>query len=67
MPYHFVLIVKYLSGECAFPVDTDDLQKALKEFEEAQKQSVENSVLMDKSFSLPTIVSAKIVKLFYRN
>lgn len=66
MIFHYCLIVEYASGECAFPTNTDDIQEALEEFIEKQKESF-NSVLGDKAFSLPTIISAKIVKMYYRN
>ena len=65
MSKHFVLIIEYTTGECAFPVDTDNLQEALAEFQEEVKTSF-SSVIGDKSFALPQIVSARIVKLYYR-
>ena len=64
--YHFVLIVEYTSGKCAFPTDTDDLQRALREFEEEYRKSFSLSTLEDKTFTLPTILSAQIVKMYYR-
>lgn len=62
----FVLIVQYASGECAFPTDTDDLIDALDEFKNEIRKSFADSVMGDKSFYLPQILSAKIVKLYYR-
>lgn len=62
---HFVLLVEYLSGECAFPTDKDNLIDALKEFEEEQR-SIYNGAMGDKTFALPMILSAKIVKTYYR-
>lgn len=63
---HFILLVQYTSGECAFPTDMDDLTEALEEFKGELKQSFSESVLSDKTFTLPQIVSAKIVKIYYR-
>ena len=65
MDKHFILLVEYASGECAFPTDTDDIQKALSEFQEEVKASFPKA-LEDKAFSLPQIISARIVKLYYR-
>ena len=65
MSKHFALLVEYTSGECVFPTDTDDIQKALSEFQQEVRASF-SSVLDDKSFSLPQIISAKIVKMYYR-
>ena len=62
---HFVLLVKYVSGECAFLTDTPNLQRALKEFEIVRKRDISDSVLFDKSMALPEVQSARIVKLFY--
>ena len=66
MNKHFVLLVEYTTGECAFPVDTDDLAEALDEFRAELRQSFSDSVMGDKTFALPQIVSAKIVKIYYR-
>ena len=62
---HFVLLVEYASGECAFPTEKDNLLDALKEFEKEQR-NVYNGAIGDKTFSLPPIISAKIVKTYYR-
>lgn len=66
MNKHFVLVVQYASGECAFPTDTDDLIDALDEFKAAVRESFADSAIGDKSFSFPQVLSAKIVKLYYR-
>ncbi len=65
MKKHFVLLVTYVSGECAFLTDTPNLQRALKEFDLVRKKQVSDSVLFDKSMALPEVQSAKIVRLFY--
>lgn len=62
---HFVLLVRYLSSECAFPTDKDNLIDALKEFQEEQSV-IYSKAMGDKTFSLPPIVSAKIIRMFYR-
>jgi hypothetical protein len=62
---HFVLVVKYISGECAFLTDTPNLQRALKEFDIIRKKDVSDSVLFDKSTALPEVQSAKLVRLYY--
>ena len=65
MKKHFVLLVKYVSGECAFLTDTPNLQRALKEFDIVRKKDMSDSVLFDKSMALPEVQSAKLVRLFY--
>ncbi len=65
MKKHFVLLVKYVSGECAFLTDTPNLQRALKEFDLVRKKQMSDSVLFDKSTLLPEVQSAKLVRLFY--
>lgn len=66
MNKHFILIVEYSSGKCAFPTDTDDLVEALDEFRADLRRSFSDSVMSDKTFTLPQIVSAEIVKIYYR-
>ena len=59
---HFVLIIEYTTGSCAFLTDNINLQKALQEFEEARlsKYNVD-----DKSSMIPEIISAKLFRLYY--
>ena len=66
MTKHFVLVIQYSTGECAFPTDTDDLAEALDEFRAELCQSFSSNVMGDKTFTLPQIVSAKIVKVYYK-
>lgn len=63
---HFVLIVEYTSGKCAFLTDTDDLAEALDEFRAEVRNSFSSSALGDKAFALPQIISAEIVSTYYR-
>ena len=61
----FVLLVTYVSGECAFLTSSPNLQKALEEFDKARRKNVSDSVLFDKSTALPEVQSAKLVRLYY--
>ena len=65
MKKHFVLLVKYVSGECAFLTDTPNLQRALREFDIIRKKDMSDSVLFDKSTALPEVQSAKLVRIYY--
>ena len=60
----FMLIIEHVGGKLAFPVTNNDIQQALREYENARRMSVSMSVLHDKSFSFPTILSAEIVRTF---
>lgn len=64
MKKHFVLIVEYVCGECAFLTNTPNLQQALKEFDDVRRKQASDSVLFDKSTALPEVQSAKIIRLF---
>ena len=59
----YVLIVKYECGQCAFLTNNMDLDVALSEFREVQKQRCKDS-LMFKDFNLPVITSAEILLLY---
>ena len=67
MNKHFVLLVNFPQGECAFPTDTEDLIGALKEFDMERRTGFSTSILNDKNFALPRIVSARIVKIFSKD
>lgn len=63
MNKNFVLIVKYECGQCAFLTNTVELDKALDEFREAQKEKYKDSVMF-KDFSFPIITSAEIYQIY---
>lgn len=64
MNKHFVLIIEYLTGTCAFLTDKSDIQEALNEFLELQSNQYNSA---DKSCMMPQVISAKIVRLYYDN
>ena len=66
MNKHFILLIQYTNGECAFPTDTDDLMLAMSEFKSEYLKGFSKQVLEDKTFSLPKIISAKIVRVYSR-
>ena len=66
MDKHFVLLIQYTTGECAFPTDTDDLMQALTEFKSEYLKGFSKEVLESKTFSLPKVVSARIVRIYSR-
>lgn len=62
---HFVLIVGFASGKkCAFPTDSGELDRAIKEFMGAQSKGL-HFVLEDKSFDYPRITSAELIRVLY--
>lgn len=66
MNKHFILLVQFINGECAFPVDTDDLMQAMTEFKSEYLKGFSKEVLEDKTFSLPKIACARIVRVYSR-
>lgn len=65
MSKYYTLIVDYLSGSCAFATDKTDLVEALNEFDEVRRAEFAEAV-GDKTFALPDIISARLVKTYYR-
>ena len=63
MDKHFVLIVRYECGQCAFLTDTMDIDKAITEFKQLQQIKFKDSVMF-KDFKLPVITSAEILPLY---
>lgn len=63
MDKHFVLIIRYECGQCAYLTDTMEIDKALAEFKETQKIKFKDSVMF-KDFNLPVITSAEILPLY---
>ena len=63
MEKHFVLILRYECGQCAFLTDTMEIDKAIAEFKKLQQTKFKDSVMF-KDFQLPVITSAEILTLY---